>query len=70
MEQNVIALGGTIHNGKAYFQFEEAVSKDGEDITLPAAVEIERKMLEMGYAGALIGSQFDEGDFHYIHFEL
>jgi|GEM_PF-4015234 len=64
-------MGGSIYDGYAVFVFDNPVSDDGgESITLDQALDVENKMLDAGFEGALIGHPFDESDFSYIHFKL
>jgi hypothetical protein len=69
--EKVENLGGYVSNNKAYFEFGQSVSNDNnESITSKSAINIEKQMMDLGVDGALIGTEFNEGDDLGIYFNV
>jgi hypothetical protein len=69
--ERVENLGGFVIGNKAYFTFDQPVSEDGgESISLEEALNIQGKMMDMGYEGALIGTPANDMDLMGIFFEI
>lgn len=73
IKERVENLGGQVNEDVtiAQFSFNEDVSKDGgENITLKEAIEIESKMMDLGFEGGLIGSTLDDADCTVLRFNI
>jgi hypothetical protein len=69
--EKIETLGGAVTKNYATFKFDTSVSNDNcQSITLVEAINVETKMMDLGFDGALIGHPFDEDDITYIYFEI
>ena len=73
IKERVENLGGQVNEDItiAQFSFEEEVSNDGgESITSKEAISIEGQMMDLGFAGGLIGSTLDAADWTILRFDI
>ena len=64
-----IDLGGYEDMNSIIFEFDHVIcSENGDEITSKEANQIQEKMLDLGFEGALLGHPLDESDDKFFHF--